>query len=150
MNKAGDVEIKHSTYVKADPDTVYDAIATSEGIDGWFTDGAVVDAHPGGKIKFRWVNWRPDMGVVEDGGPVLEADRGKRFVFQWYPAGPSYPTTVEMTFEPYKDGTIMRVREYGYKDDDTSRKAMLDCAAGWGEALTLLKFYVEHNIRYWS
>ena len=25
---------------------------------------------------------------------------------------------------------------------------MLECAAGWGEALTLLKFYVEHGVVY--
>jgi hypothetical protein len=27
-------------------------------------------------------------------------------------------------------------------------RAMLDCSAGWGEALTLWKYYVEHGIRY--
>ncbi len=30
-------EIQYATFVRADPECVYDAIATSEGLDGWFT-----------------------------------------------------------------------------------------------------------------
>ncbi|HLE50978.1 MAG TPA: SRPBCC domain-containing protein, partial [Anaerolineales bacterium] len=74
--------------------------------------------------------------------------RPERFVFQWYPDNPSYPTTVEVDFQPTAGGTIIRLREHGYHDTPTGRKALINCATGWGEALTLLKFYVEHGIRY--
>lgn len=59
-----------------------------------------------------------------------------------------YATTVEIDFEPAEGGTVVRVREFGYQDTPSGLKAMLNCAGVWGEALTLMKFYVEHGIRY--
>ena len=143
-----DTEIRHSTLVRASPEQVYDAFTTAEGLDGWFTSGAEVDPWPGGEIRFRWVDWGPDRFSGEDGGPVLEARRPERFVFQWFPDGPSYSTTVEVDFEPVAEGTVIRLREHGYQDTPSGRLACLNCAAGWGEALTLLKFFVEHGLRY--
>lgn len=140
--------IIQSTLVRAEPEEVYDAITTAKALDGWFTEGAEVEPREGGHIKFRWRNWGADKVSSDDGGPVIEADRPRRFVYKWFPAGEEYSTTVEMDFEPVEEGTIIRLREYGYRDDPRSRRAMLACATGWGEALTLLKFYVEHNIRY--
>ena len=57
-------------------------------------------------------------------------------------------TNVEMTFKEIKDGTLVTVKEYGYEDSKEGHKRCLECATGWGEALTLLKFYVEYGIRY--
>jgi uncharacterized protein YndB with AHSA1/START domain len=136
--------IEHATLIRANPEEVYDAVTTADGLDGWFTAGATVDARPGGKIWFRWKDWGPDRLTVEDGGPVLEAQRPVRFVFQWG----STPTTVELDFKPHREGTIVRVREYGFRNTPAGLKSLVDNATGWGEALTLLKFYVEHGIRY--
>ena len=88
------------------------------------------------------------ISLKEQEGLVLEARRPERFVFQWHPDNTVYATTVEINFESSDDGTVIRLREYGYQDIPSGHKAMLGCAAGWGEALTLLKFYVEHGIRY--
>jgi uncharacterized protein YndB with AHSA1/START domain len=143
-----DAEIRHTTLVRASPERVYDALATGAGLDGWFTSGATVDPRPGGEIRFRWLEWGPEHVTDEDGGPVLEASRPERFVFQWYPDNPSYPTTVEVDFEPVEGGTLVRLVERGYRDTPSGRRACLNCAAGWGEALTLLKFHVEHGLRY--
>ncbi len=57
MTELIDVEIKQSTFIRANPEKVYDAIATAEGLDSWFTDGSEVDARPGGRIKFVWKDW---------------------------------------------------------------------------------------------
>lgn len=143
-----DVEIKHSTLVRAKPEKVYSAIATAEGMNKWFTKGSEIDARPGGIIKFRWQDWGPDKVNLEAEGVVLEVKPGERFVFQWAADKPSYKTTIEMDFEPVDEGTIIRLKEYGYEDTHSGRVAMLDCATGWGEALTLLKFYVERDITY--
>jgi uncharacterized protein YndB with AHSA1/START domain len=140
--------IYYETFVRAPPDRVYDGIATAEGLDGWFTAGAEVDARPGGRIRFRWKDWGPSRISAEDGGPILEARRPERFVFQWHPDDETYATTVEIEFEEVEGGTIIRLRESGYRDTDSGRRAMLECAAGWGEALTLWKVYIEHGIRY--
>jgi len=143
-----DDEIRQSTLVRAGIEEVYDAIATAGGLDGWFTTGAEVDARPAGSIVFRWREFGPDKVTAEDGGPVLEANRPTRFVFQWHPDSQAYATTVEIDFEPTPDGTIIRLRESGFHDTPDGLRAMLDCSAGWGEALTLWKYYVEHGIRY--
>lgn len=148
MVQNDDLEIKHATFIRASADQVYNAFTTAEGLDAWFTEGAHVDPRPGGKIIFRWRDWGPDRVTGEDGGSVLEAVPSERFVFQWHPEDSSYATTVEVEFSQKEGGTIVRLREYGYLDTPTSRRCQLDCAAGWGETLTLLKFYVEHGLRY--
>jgi len=148
MSKTIDAEIKFSILIRADPERVYEAITTAKGLDAWFTAGAEVDARPGGYIMFRWKDWGPEKYTGEDGGPVLEVDPPERFVFQWHPDDPAYSTTVAFTFVKSENGTIVRLREFGYHNTPNGLKAMLDCASGWGEALTLLKFLVEHGVRY--
>jgi uncharacterized protein YndB with AHSA1/START domain len=143
-----DDEIRHSTFVRAAPERVYNGLATAQGLDGWFTDGSAVDARRGGEIRFRWRDWGPHRLTAEDGGPVLEARRPERFVFQWHPDGPAYATTVEIDLEAREGGTVVHLREYWYEDTPSGLRAMLDCAAGWGEALTLWKYHVEHGISY--
>ncbi|NHI89259.1 MAG: SRPBCC domain-containing protein [Candidatus Thorarchaeota archaeon] len=148
MTELIDVEIKQSTLVRAEPEKVYDALTTGEGLDAWFTVGSEVDARSGGSIKFSWKDWGPDKYTMVSRGPVLEAKRPERFVFQWYSDDPSYATTIEINFEAVEEGTVVRLREYGYHDTPSGRAALLECAAGWGEAITLMKFYVEHGIVY--
>ena len=133
---AHNLEIIHSTFIQSDAISVYRAITTSEGLDSWFTTGSVVNAVAGGEVQFCWVDWGPDHLSVEDNGSVLEAIPPKRFVFQWHPDTPEYATTVEINIEPIEGGTIVRLREYGYNDSESSSRAMLNCAVGWGEALT--------------
>ena len=58
------------------------------------------------------------------------------------------PTRVELNLEASGDGTIVRVKEDGYPNSEAGLAACLDCAAGWGEAMTLLKFYLEHGLTY--
>jgi uncharacterized protein YndB with AHSA1/START domain len=139
-------EISHSVLVRADSWQVYNALTTAEGLDAWFTHGAVVDAHPGGEIRFRWVDFGPQHISTHDGGPVLEAIPPSRFVFQWHPDQSDYATTVKVDISPGDNGTIVSLREYGFPP--SALKAMLNCATGWGEALTMLKFYLEHGVHY--
>ena len=143
-----DSEIKQATLIRAPAATVYDALTTGAGLDSWFTSGSEVDRQSGGKIVFRWKNWGPDNYTLDATGTVLEVDRPKRFVFQWYPEDKSYATTIEVTFEAVEEGTVVRLREYGYHNTPAGIAATLECAAGWGEAITLLKYYVEHGHTY--
>ena len=53
-----------------------------------------------------------------------------------------------MNIEPIEGGILVRLREYGYTNSESGSKAMLNCAVGWSEALTLLKCYLEHGIQY--
>jgi uncharacterized protein YndB with AHSA1/START domain len=142
------LHITHSTFIRTAAINVYNALATSKGLDSWFTSGSKVYAIPGGEIHFHWVDWGPDHVTTEDRGIVLEVIPAKRFVFQWHPDQPDYATTVEINFEPIEGGTIVRLREYGYAVTKSALAAMLNCATGWGEALTLLKFYLELGAHY--
>jgi uncharacterized protein YndB with AHSA1/START domain len=145
MIKTIDQKVEFATLVRAEPERVYDAMATAEGLDGWFTKGSSVDARPGGKINFRWENWGYQHYSGEDGGPVLEAKRPERFSFQWKVDCDPYNTTVEIIFKPFEDGTLVKVVEHGFEDTPSGLKNMLERAAGWGEALTLMKFHVERS-----
>jgi uncharacterized protein YndB with AHSA1/START domain len=137
-----------SVLVRAPAERVFDALASAEGLDGWFTTGAEVDPRPGGRIVFRWREWGPDRYTGEDAGAVLECSRPNLFAFDWHPDGPEYAITVRIELREEGGGTIVRLVESGYRDTPSGRARQLECAAGWGEALALCKFYVENGIRY--
>jgi uncharacterized protein YndB with AHSA1/START domain len=135
------LEVSQKIFINASRERVYDAFATAEGLDGWFTRGARVDARPGGAMLFRWVDWGAERDVNEEAaGRVIEAKRPERFVFAW--GGPDAETTVEIDLEERDGGTLVRLRESGFRD--TAKQ--VDNAGGWGEALTLVKFWIEHGI----
>ncbi len=135
-----------ATFVRASREQVFDALTQAEHLDAWFTTGAEVDPREGGEMVWRWVDWGPDRVTAEDRGPVLEARRPERYAFRWQ--ADLGGTTVEVDFEQRLDGTVVRLREHGYPDTREGWAGFADCSTGWGEALTLLKFYVEHGVRY--
>lgn len=139
-------DVEHATYIGVPPAVVFETLTTGEGWDAWFTDGTTVNALPDGEIRLRWKDFGADRSTSEDGGPILAVEAGKRFVFQWSPG--SQPTTVSIELEERGPGTIVRVRESGYPDTPSDLEACIGCAVGWGEALTLLKFYLEHGVTY--
>ena len=53
-----------------------------------------------------------------------------------------------MDFLEHEEGTLMKLRESGYENSEDGHKRFEDCATGWGQALTLLKFFCEHGIVY--
>jgi len=139
--KRVDLEAKQSVYIRAPRAKVCDAFATADGLDGWFTRGSRIEARPGGTLLFRWVDWGADKSINADvPGRVLEAKRPERLVFEW--GEPGNESTVEIVFEERDGGTLLRLREYGFRKIEN----VIENAGGWGEALTLAKFWVEHGI----
>ncbi|WP_455142350.1 SRPBCC family protein [Candidatus Hodarchaeum mangrovi] len=140
-----DTPIIHKTFIKAKREKVFNAITTSEGLDGWFTRGTSVDLKPGGIMHLKWVNWGVDKITTEAVCPIIDVIIPEKFSFKWWE---DHYTTVEIFFEEVEGGTIVMLKETGYQDTKEGRRRCLECAVGWGEALTLLKFFVEYNIRY--
>jgi uncharacterized protein YndB with AHSA1/START domain len=138
--------IRHNAYIGVPPERVYETLTTGAGWDAWFTQGTEVDPRPGGRIVLRWVDFKVERHNVTSDGPVLEAEPPRRFVFQWR-AGDSM-TTVAFDLEPRGPGTIVRVEESGHTKSQRDVDSLVDCATGWGEALTLLKFHLEHGVVY--
>jgi uncharacterized protein YndB with AHSA1/START domain len=148
MAEPFDGEIQQSTLVKAPIEKVFDTFTQAEQFNIWFTRETEIDLKPGGLIVFRWRDWGPDKVNLDAKAYVVAVDRPRKFVFKWHGDNKSYWTTIETKFETVDEGTIIRLREFGYEDTPSGRRGILECAAGWGEALTLLKFYVEHGIVY--
>ncbi len=141
-----DRTVRFSILIKAPKDRVYDALATADGLDAWFTSGTELDPVTGGRIRFRWKDWGHADYCGDNEGMVLEVDRPDRFVFKWTVDTGEYLTTVEMDFESLDEGTLVKLIEYGYEDNADGTFQMMVRAGGWGHALTLLKFYLEYGL----
>ena len=148
MNRPFGHDIKQRTFIAAPPEKVYDTIASGDGWNAFFTYDTEVDPRPGGKMVFRWKDWGPDRYTLDAECKVLKAERPRLFVFEWYPVGKDNPTTVTFTLEAKRGGTVVAISETGYTDTPKAREMILECACGWGEAVTLLKFWLEHGVRY--
>ena len=161
-------DIHWTSYIEAPIERVYLTLTTAKGWDAWFTRGTSLDARAGGQLRLRWSDaetaqhrvtlWGPVHNAMEIGGPVLAAEPPQRFAFEWTTAG--HPTTVEFRLVARGAGTVVTVRESGYVEADLGATGVIGemegrspfamCASGWGEALTLLKFYLEHGVTYGS
>jgi uncharacterized protein YndB with AHSA1/START domain len=139
-------EVRFDTIVRADPKTVFDAIATAEGLDGWFTSGTTLEAKPGGALVFRWKDWGVEKFTGEMAGDVVVAHRPDRFVFRWPVDLGGYMTTVIIDIETHAEGSVVRLVEGEYEDGEVGTQDMLNRASGWAQALTLMKFWVEHGV----
>jgi uncharacterized protein YndB with AHSA1/START domain len=140
--------IKVKTLVKAPRDRVFSSLTDTTALNRWFTSNSTGDPALDSHIIWRWKDWGPDKISVEDSLTVLEFVRPSRFVFSWGPMGDGYQTTVTVEFAETPEGTVVQLNESGYRNNEIDQKVCLDCASGWGEALTLLKFYVEHGLTY--
>lgn len=145
MSQSNPDSINQATFIKAAPEKVFDTLVSAADWNSFFTTGMELEPVSGGKFIWRWKDWGPDRYTIEVDGRVLEVDRPHRFVFEW---GNKRRTTIEINLTAEHGGTTVRLKEFGYGDSKDDRSMMLECAAGWGEALTLLKFYIEHDIVY--
>lgn len=140
------MKINHQIYIKASPEKVYQTLTTAEGWNSWFTDHTVInlDKYGVGKITLCWCNYGVNKENIEDGGEILTNVPNKLFTFLWSPG--ENPTTVKFELRPFKEGTLLLLEETGYSTSTKDLSACIGCAVGWGEALILLKMYLEYGI----
>lgn len=144
MTKMLDCKIKQRTFIKASPEKVYDTLTSAADWDKFFTTEMELDPRPGGVCSFSWKDWGPDKYTLKAPGKVINAERPRLFVFKWGKEGKE--TTIRMELSAVDKGTVISLTEDGYEDTPEGRAMILECASGWGEAITLLKFYIEHGI----
>ncbi|MEE9552970.1 MAG: SRPBCC domain-containing protein [candidate division Zixibacteria bacterium] len=141
-------DIKQRTFIAVPPERVYETITSGDGWNAFFTHATEIDPKPGGKMVFRWKDWGPDRYTNNSECKVLKADHPTLFEFEWGMVGRGFPSTVRFHLEANDGGTVVTLTESGYPDTDKARSSILSCACGWGEAVTLLKFWLEHGVRY--
>ena len=142
-------EIRHSVFIRAPRAKVWAALTSAQAMDAWWgTRGSEIDLRPGGKLTLRWRGWGPERDINDDRDcVVVEVLPPKRFVFRWGEAADAM-TTVEFDLEERADGTLLRLREHGFAPTAKGRESFAGNSLGWGEVATLMKFYIEHGVRY--
>lgn len=141
-------EVRSDVIVRADPEKVFKAMATVDGLNSWFTHDTTMEEHPGGELVLSWKDWGPEKFTGQMVGEFVEATPPERFVFKWPVDSGGYMTTCAIDFEPHPEGTLVRLAEGVYENGEVGNQDMLNRAGGWGGALILMKFWVEHGLRY--
>jgi uncharacterized protein YndB with AHSA1/START domain len=138
-------KIVQTTRIKKSANDIYEVLTTAEGWNSWFTDETEIISMDGDeKIKLVWTNWGSENLTLSDGGRIVKKVQNKAFAFEWSPAK-GLTTTVSFELEEGEEGTLVTVVESGYSENHLD--TLVHCAAGWGEALTLLKAYMHYNIK---
>ena len=142
-------EIRHSVFIRAPRAKVWAALTTAQAMDAWWgTRGSEIDLRPGGTLTLRWRGWGAERDINADRDcVVIEVLAPKRFVFRWGDTADAM-TTVEFELEEREGGTLLRLREHGFAPTTKGRESFEGNSLGWGEAATLVKFFVEHGVRY--
>ncbi|MGH8015897.1 MAG: SRPBCC family protein [Candidatus Zixiibacteriota bacterium] len=148
MDKLFDGKIKQRTYIEAPVEKVYETITSAQEWDKFFTTGIQLEPKLGGVCNFSWKDWEPDFYTLTAPGKVVNIVQPRFFAFKWGEEGKE--STVRFELEPFGSGTILTITEDGYSDTPDGHKMILECASGWGETATLLKFYLELGIVYKS
>jgi len=137
------IEVK--VYIEAPIEKVFKHIATAQGLDAWFTTGTRLEEFPDGNMELVWLGWGPDDVTTSSKCKVVKHEAPYRFTYQWWL---DQPTTIEIVLSKVNNGTLLKLKESGYQNSDQGISRCLDCAVGWGEAITLLKIYCQHQISY--
>jgi hypothetical protein len=59
---------------------------------------------------------------------------------------PSTDAARTIEIESHAEGSVVRPVEGVYEDGGVGTQDMLNRASGWAQALTLMKFWVEHGV----
>jgi uncharacterized protein YndB with AHSA1/START domain len=148
MEKIRDEKVDFNILVRAAPERVFDALATANGLNEWFTQASELDPRPGGQIVFHWKEYGLNRYTGEYPGKVLEWVRPERYVYQWEADSRGYFTTVQIDFTRTGEGTLLHLVETGYKDTPAGMQDLLNRVSGWASVLTEMKYYLEHGVRY--
>jgi uncharacterized protein YndB with AHSA1/START domain len=135
------VDILHRVGVKAPIDAVYKAVATREGVAGWWTEGTAGESTPGGTLTFRFTTPQGvEVGVFE---MKVLAQKAREQVL-WEVTGGSAPEWIgtRLVFDLKQEGehVILLFRHEGWKQPV---EFMHHCSTKWAIFLMSLKQLVE-------
>ena len=129
------VDILHKVGIKSSPLGVYNALATREGLSGWWTKDTQWDGKVGSVISFRF----GDRGFIDV--KVVELDPAKRVLWQVVD-GPADWIGTKISFDLVQDDdfTLVLFKHQGWKEPN---EFMHHCSTKWGVFLMSLKSLLE-------
>lgn len=74
-------KVDFSILVRVTPENVFDALATAEGLNEWFTQGTELEQRKGGRLLLRFEDYGLDHYTDDFPGKVLEW----RSAWYWMP-----------------------------------------------------------------
>ena len=129
-------ELKHQIPIKAAPEKVYAALATENGLRGWWTADTKADEKVGGKAEFgfdkRGIVFRMNIEKLEPGKQVVWSCHGDHP--EWSGTRLSWQLT------PQDGGTTLRFTQSEW---ESITDFCASCNSTWGELMYRLKDYVE-------
>jgi uncharacterized protein YndB with AHSA1/START domain len=133
------VDIVHRVGIKAPLDQVYRALATREGVAGWWTTDTQGDSKIGGMLKTVFTAGGKVLGGFDL--KVLELDPGKRVLWQVV-EGPAewIGTKIGFDLKQEDDFSIVLFKHEGWKEPV---EFMYHCSTKWAIFLLSLKSLVE-------
>ena len=132
-------DILHRVGIKAPLAAVYQALATPEGVAGWWTEDSRGDREVGGKLGFRF-----SAGGVEIGGfemQILELEPSTRVRWQVLDGPEEWiGTTIAFDLKQEGDYAIVLFKHQDWKEPV---EFMHHCSTKWAIFLMSLKSLVE-------
>jgi uncharacterized protein YndB with AHSA1/START domain len=134
------IDITHRIGIAAPATKIYAALATIEGLAGWWTRSTSGTSAPGGQIEFVFDSPSGErMGSVT---AVVLALQPKRRVHWRCTAGPQEWIGTELSFDLQEDGGLTIVR-FGHRHWREAVEFMEHCSMKWATFLLSLKSLVE-------
>lgn len=134
------VDIIHRVGIEAPLAHVYSALATVDGIAGWWTREATGTSAPGGRIEFPFSTPRGErVGCIE--AEVLDL-RANEAVHWRFKSGPPEWVGTDALFSLSRDGEFTIVR-FAHRNWREAVEFTAHCSTKWATFLMSLKDYVE-------
>lgn len=140
------IDIIHRIAVKASPAEVYAALATAEGVAGWWTRETTGESRVGGVITVRFLDHEEDgRGPVREKGrmdlEVVRLDPGTEV--QWrVKAGPQEWIGTDVTFSLSR-ANGQTVVLFGHRNWREAVEFTAHCSMKWATFLLSLRDFVE-------
>jgi uncharacterized protein YndB with AHSA1/START domain len=127
--------LSHKVHVNAARDRTFDALATTEGLKGWYTPNIEGEVAEGEEATFRFTGRRPFRWRIVDVTP----DSGVRWECIEGP-GNAAGTSVAVRLSDADDGTVVELDHEGWQEGD---EAFTTCNTLWGALMDHLRKYAE-------
>ena len=133
------VDIIHRIGIKAPAAKVYEALATAQGVAGWWSRETTGTAKVGGKVNVRFQKDGKEIGQMDFEMTRLDPGREVRWRIL---AGPPEWVGTDVTFQLTQDGD-MTIVVFGHRGWKEAVEFMAHCSMKWAVFLLSLRELVE-------